>query len=603
MKRLYIAMIMMLTMVSSLFANVSFSINAPGRVQVGQKFAVILVLKNAEVSPSNLKTPQINGCKHIFGPTTTTFQSYQNINGRAESSSSVEYTYTYLAQTEGKQTIPSVSVTVNGKKYTTKASTITIAAADSKQQNPGQKAGVSIDDISTQTSDKPIGSNDVIVRISTSRSTAYEQEAIECTIKLYTKYNIAEFMPITQPAFNGFLVEDLPIQSSLNARETLNGQEYATAVVKKCILFPQKSGKLTIVSGTYDLTVVQYDNINLSFYQAMKPRTNKIRVNSNSESVNVLPLPTPQPAGFNGAVGQFTAVSRLSTSTFRTNEPATLSYEVSGTGNIRYVKDPEIDFPTELEQYSPQHNVDAEVAGNNVKGKSVTEITFIPKETGNFTINVPDFVYFDPVKKEYVTIPGKKYDLKVSKGVSAPSSDQQNVTSKNTDILFIKLGDKDQSKIVSFILTQWWYWLIYIFLIVAVVGVLVFNSVKSKRAADVAGLKMSKANRVARKRLHLARKYMEQHNAEGFYEELLRAVWGYLSDKLSIPVADLSRNSIESQLENRGADKATCLEFIRILDACEMARYTPSDQLGQIEGVYDSACEAINSLEKTKLSK
>lgn len=605
MKRLYVAMILMLTMTFVMSANVSLSINAPGRVQVGQKFPVILVLKNAEVSPSNLRTPQINGCKYIFGPTTTTFQSYQNINGRAESSSSVEFTYTYLAQTEGTQTIPPVTVTINGRKYTTKATIINIAPADSKSQNSGRQSGggVSVDDISTQTSDKQIGSNDVIVRISTSRTSAYEQEAIECTIKLYTKYNISEFMPITQPAFNGFLVEDLPIQSSLNARETLNGQEYATAVVKKCILFPQKSGQLTIVSGTYDLTVVQYDNLNLGFYQAMQPRTKKIRVNSNSASVNVLPLPSPQPAGFTGAVGQFTASSRLSTTSFLTNDPATLTYEVSGIGNIRYVKDPEIDFPVELEQYSPQHNVDAKVVGNSVQGKSTIDITFIPKETGNFTINVPDFVYFDPGKKEYVIIPGKKYDIKVSKGLSAPVADKRNVTSKNTDILFIKLGDKGQTMNMSYALNQWWYWIIYLLLVLGVVGLLAYNSISSKRAMNVVGMRMSKANKVARKRLRLARKYMEQHNAEKFYEETLRAVWGYLSDKLSIPVADLSRSSIESQLINRGADGSTCAEFIEVLDACEMARYTPSDNPGQIESVYDRTCDAIDSLEKTKLTK
>lgn len=607
MKRIYI-----LTLLSILFClsgsaagNVSFSVNVRDRnVRVGDKFQVTFVLKNASGSPT-LSTPEISGCRMTFGPGISRAQSYSNINGRAESSSSIEYTYTYVAEKEGKTTVPSVSVNVDGKKYTTQPTSINILASSAPVSRPGgpsSSQSVSIDDPTTQTTDHAVKGNDVFIRIITSRNSCYEQEAIECTIKLYTKYNISEFMPITQPAFNGFTVEDLPIQASLNEMENVNGQQYATAVVKKCILFPQKAGNLTIISGTYDLTVVQYDQVNLGFYSAYQPRTKKIRVNSNSASVNVQSLPSPQPAGFNGAVGQFNVKSSLSTNSFRTNEPVTLNYTISGSGNLRYIKDIEVDFPSEFEQYSPQHDVDAKVVGNNVTGTSVTELTFVPKETGKFVINIPDFVYFDPEKKEYITIPGQHFDLNVSKGISGGSENRKDIASKNVDILYIRTNHKNLSAGNDFMITSVWYWSLLVALLVLGVGYIIYAVKSEKKAADVIGMKKSKANRVAKKRLTLASKYMSQNNSEKFYEEILRAMWGYFSDKLSIPVADLSRSTIEEQLGRKNVDPSISSQIVRLLDSCEMARYTPSGSSDQLNAVYDQACSIINDLEKQKIS-
>lgn len=607
MKRLFTALVLLVTIASYAWSQASFSVNVPGRVTVGSKFSVTYVLKNAEASTSSLKVPQINGCTLIYGPSVATSQSYQIINGQASSSSQHEYSFYYRADKEGSFNIAAASIVANGKKLTTKPTTITIVPSSNPQQSGGSSGSrqpVSIDDISSQPSGKKVNANDVFIRISTSRSSVYEQEAIECTIKLYTKYSISEFMPITQPTFNGFLVEDLQFQSSINARETFNGQEYMTAVLKKCILFPQKSGKLTIVSGTYDLSVVQYDQVNMGFYTVNQPTTKKIRINSNSASVNVLSLPSPQPAGFTGAVGQFDVSARMSTSNFRTNEPATLTYMVRGTGNIKYVKDPEIDFPSEFEQYTPQHDVNAEMKGNNVSGTSTTEFTFIPKEVGNFTVNVPDFVYFDPVSREYKTIHLDSYNIKVGKGVSTASGSQQYVTSKNTDILFIKTGDKHLSKNNTFIISEFWYWLIYIALIAFFIGVIGFNSAAARRSADVTGLKMSKANKVARRRLKLAHKYMAENDAEKFYAEMLKAIWGYLSDKLAIPAAQLFRPTIAQELIAHGAPVAIADSVIEILDVCETARYTPSsDSPEKIDSVYNKATELINELERIKLTK
>lgn len=609
MKRLLVSLIIFTSTTLSLLASPSFTIDAPKQVSVNSKFSITYILKDGEASTSSLKVPQINGCSLIFGPSVASSQSYQIVNGKASSSSQHEYTYYYRADKEGEYTIGAASIVVDGKKMTTQPSTLTIVAskqAQNSQSNGGNPSTqpVDIDDISTQNAGKKVDADDVFIRISTSRSTAYEQEAIECTIKLYTKYSISEFMAITQPSFNGFLVEDLQFQSSINARETYNGQEYQTAVLKKCVLFPQRSGNLTIVSGTYDLTVVQYEQVNMGFYVVNQPVTKKIRINSNNASVSIQPLPTPQPTGFDGAVGQFTAAVRMSTNNFRTNEPATLTYTINGTGNIKYIKDAIIDFPSEFEQYTPNHTVDAEMKGNNVSGSSITEYTFIPKEVGNYTINVPNFVYFDPTSKEYKTIELESYDIKVAQGISGLTTNQQYVTSKNTDIRFIKMGDKNLSFENSYTISELWYWILYVISILLFIGAILYKNANNKKKANVVGLKISQANKVAKKRLKVANKYMQAKDSEHFYEEMLKALWGYLSDKLAIPASQLLRPNIAQELLERGAPKEVCDSIINILDECEIARYTPSSgNIQQVESVYIKATEAINDLEKIKLIK
>lgn len=609
MKRLLVSLIIFTSTTLSLLASPSFTIDAPKQVSVNSKFSITYILKDGEASTSSLKVPQINGCSLIFGPSVASSQSYQIINGKASSSSQHEYTYYYRADKEGEYTIGAASIVVDGKKMTTQPASLTIVASKHSQDNQSNGVNssnqpVDIDDISTQNAGKKVDANDVFIRISTSRSSAYEQEAIECTIKLYTKYSISEFMAITQPTFNGFLVEDLQFQSSINARETYNGQEYQTAVLKKCILFPQKSGNLTIVSGTYDLTVVQYEQVNMGFYVVNQPVTKKIRINSNNATISIQPLPIPQPAGFDGAVGQFTAAVRISTNNFRTNEPATLTYSINGTGNIKYIKDAIIDFPSEFEQYTPNHTVDAEMKGNNVSGSSITEYTFIPKEVGNYTINVPNFVYFDPESKEYKTIELESFDIKVAQGISGLTTNQQYVTSKNTDIRYIKLGEKNLSFENSYTLSKAWYWILYVISISIFIGAILYTNATNKRKANVIGLKISQANKVAKKRLKIANKYMQSKDSEHFYEEMLKALWGYLSDKLSIPASQLLRPNIAQELLDRGAPAEVCDSIINILDECEMARYTPSScDIQQIESVYTRATEAINDLEKIKLIK
>ena len=587
----------LLVCATALQAQVNFTVKPPSRVYEGQRFPVTFRLTNAD--GSDLKVSQINGCSLLYGPSVSQSQSYQVVNGKASSTSATEYTYYYKADKAGTFTIPAASIIADGKHLSTKAVTFTVHSIQDAN-TPASQRPVDFDDVDTQAAGRRVNSDDVFVRIILSKSSAYEQEAIGCTIKLYTKYSISSFLPTRQPAFDGFLIQEVDVQPSLNQMETYNGQNYMTAVLKKCIIFPQKSGKLTINSGNYDISVVQYDNVNMGMFQVRQPKEAKIKVNSNSASINILPLPQPQPNGFTGAVGTFNIDSRLIGNSFRTNDPATLIYTISGTGNIKYVKEPVIDFPTEFEQYTPKNDIDAEVQGNDVTGRMTVEYTFVPQSVGDFTIGSNKFVYFNPQTKQYVTLNTPSYLIKVAKGVSAPvTTDQKDVENKNSDIRHIYLGDKNPMKQHHLFVFESWYWILYIGLLIVAGAVLAINRRNARLNADVTGRRTAKASKVARRRLKAAEGFMKSGDSDKFYEEMLRAIWGYLSDKLSMPVSQLSRDNISATLASKGYSEENANAIVAVLDDCEMARYTP-DSSSHMDSVYERGVNAINKLESNK---
>lgn len=577
-------------------ADVTFTVKTPGRVYEGDRFPVTFRLTNA--NGSDLRVAPIDGCSLLYWPSTSTSQSYSVTNGRAVSSSSIEYTYYYRADKAGRFTIPAASIVADGKRYTTKATEFSIQPRADRDK-PASQRPVAVDDPDTQAAGRRVNADDVFVRIILSKSSAYEQEAIGCTIKLYTKYSISSFLPTRQPSFDGFLIQELDVQPALNEVENYRGQDYMTAILKRCIIFPQKSGRLTINSGNYDISVIQYDNVNMGMFQVRQPRESKIKVSSNTGSIDILPLPSPRPDGFNGAVGRFTIDSRLVGNTFRTNDPATLIYTIKGTGNIKYLKEPQIDFPSEFEQYTPKSDIQTSVNGNEVSGTMEIEYTFVPQSVGDFTIGADKFVYFDPSSRSYQTLTTRSYPIKVGKGVSAPvsASDQKEIENKNSDIRHIYLGDKEQSFDHTPVVTRPYYWILYAIVIATTASFIFINRKNARRNADIVGRRTAKASKVARRRLKAAEKYLRASDAEHFYEEMLKALWGYLSDKLNIPVSQLSRDNIAAALESKGYPAEAVESVVSILDDCEMARYTP-DSSSRMDEAFTRGEAAINNLER-----
>lgn len=598
MKRFLILALLLLVAIADLLAQASFTVSAPSRVAVGEKFAVTFRLKNGE--GSGIKPPEISGCTMIFGPAISSSKSFTVINGKSSSSSVYDYTYTYRADKEGTYSIGVASINVDGHKMTTRPLKITIVAASASQQGGiRQSGGVSIDDISTMSSDRPVSNNDVFVRIILSKSSAYEQESVECSIKLYTKYPISSFFPTKQPSFDGFLIQELDVRPALNQAEVYNGQRYMTALLKKCIIFPQKAGKLTINSGMYDINVVQYDNINMGPFSVRNPTERKIKVNSNSASIEIRPLPTPQPEGFTGAVGKFNVTSRIVGNNFRTFEPATLMYDITGTGNIKYIKEPKIDFPTEFEEYTPKKEENVKVVDNQTTGSVSIEYTFVPQSVGDFLIGGNKFVYFDIDQQKYVSIDTPPHHIKVEKGKNS-KPDKKGVVQSNKDILNIAVGDKNLSKSHDFIIVSPLYWIFIAVLLFGLIAALIINRRRIRRASDIMGMKIANASKVARKRLKSARKCLDNNQSDKFYEEILKAIWGYLSDKLAIPVSILNRDNIVAKLEDYGVGSAISDETISLIDDCEMARYTPAQSHSHLQTIYDKTANIINELERVK---
>ena len=595
-------------------AQTTFQVIPPRNVIAGNKFMVKFKVVNGE--SGSPQAPSINGCK-LLSPTPgrSTMQSIQMINGQTTSSSSVEYTFVYRAEKEGTFTIPAVSLNIDGKQHSTKAVQFRVLPADKgTQQSQAAQQGwggydavpdhVFVDDMSSQTADKKIGKDDIFVRIILNKSRVYEQEAVECTIKLYTKYqSIVSFMATTPPTFDGFLIDEVDVQGQLNTVESYNGQNYLTAVLKKCIIFPQKSGKLTISSGRYDLTVQQIERVSNGWYYTARPVEKKVVLQPYTSTVSITPLPEPKPAGFTNAVGKFQFESRLTPENFRTGEAASLTYIITGTGNIKYIDMPKPELPSEFEQYSPKTDSRARVNGSNVTGTSSVEYTFVPQSVGDFKIPGMSFVYFDPSTGRYVTIGTKGYSLKVEKGSGASSlSEQNDIRAKNTDILHIRVGDKDLTSDHTPLVARWWYWCIYGLLVILLIGAVWFSGRRAAMLADVAGRRKARAGKVAQKRLRIARKLMDEEKSEEFYAELLRAMWGYLSDKLNIPVSQLNRQNITEALDSRGVERTVTESVLSVLDSCEMARYTPgAADAATISQVYSDASGAISSLDRAKL--
>ena len=579
-------------------AQVSFTVDAPRQVIEGNKFTITYVLRNGE--GSSFQEPKVEGTTKLFGPATSRSYSSQWVNGVSSSSTSEEYAITYRADKAGKYNVEAAMVQVDGKTYSTQPFTLEILPPDRTAQN-GQ-GGVQIDNYDSQRAGKEVSADDLFIRINLSKSSAYEQEAVVCTIKLYTKYQVSQFMPTLQPSFNGFLIEELPITSSLNNVERVNGQNYMVAELKKCILFPQQSGELEITSGNYDVTVVQYEAVRTLFGTMRQPVERQLSIKSNSQKINIKALPAPRPASFSGAVGKFSVETEIKPPVLKTYEASTLSYKVTGQGNIKYLKAPKIQFPAQFDVYDPQNNADAKPSGSTVSGTMTFEYTFIPQYVGKYEIPATEFTYFDPSAGKYVTLNTPKYDLSVAKGsgTAAQVPVDNNIEQKNTDILHIKTGDLGlQKEHVSFV-AGWTYWLWYVLPAILLAAILIYYRKLLKERQNMALMRTKHANKLAKKRLKQAKAYMAANDSGKFYAELLNAIWGYLSDKLGIPVSELNKENIASVLASREVDDGTVTMLMELLDKCEFAQYAPELADSGIGETYNKAVEVMDKLETVK---
>ena len=582
-------------------ASVSFRVEAPSQVIEGNKFSITYVLENSPEYPQNIEIKEIPNCRFLFGPAIMQSSSDITTNGKRRHSSSVRYTYTYRAEKQGTVKISAANAIVGGKTLSTRPVSLEILPPDRSATNASgnRTQSVQVYDIDTQTADKPIGHNDVFVRIVLSKPSAYVQEGVLCSIKLYSKYQISKFLTNVQPSYNGFMAQEVPVQLQ-GKFENVNGENYYSYVVKQSVLFPQQSGQLKISSGSYELTVVQFETINTAFGRMRSPVEKTIKLQSNSASLDVRELPTPRPADFTGAVGNFKVSCVLPENQVRTNEASSVKIVVSGSGNLKGLTMPKFNFPSQFDMYDPQTVVSANPSGSTLTGKVEAEYTFVPQSVGTFKIEGTSFSYFNPASEKYEHVNIEGFNLNVAKGTASNAVRYNHEPMR--DILPIYTGEMHLSKDVAYILGGWHNVLFYVVLSVVFLFVAFLYRRTLKLRANEMLMKKKGANKIAIKRLKRAKRFLQKGLSDQFYEEMLTALWGYFSDKLSIPVSELNRDNISKELTNYGMYEVDIDRIIRILDECEFARYAQSAAMAGIsmDKVFAEAVEAIGTVENTK---
>lgn len=599
------------------------SVQASNQVIQGRNFTVTFSITDGNGKMTRQQAPNLPGCTLLYGPAASTMHSIQVYNGRQVSSSSVQYTYTYRADKAGTITIPSVEITVDGKRMTTQERRLTILPpGNSSNQRPGYGSSPfdEMDEMmeemeaimnqyaggqparpqqpAADTSGE-VSPNDLIVTVDLSKNNLYEKEAVIATIQLYTKHNITNFQPTVMPQFEGFLSEELPVNNRQAQLVQFRGDNYYHVVLKKCLLYPQKSGKLTINSGSYDVTLQTVQYVSNGFYSTPVASEHPVKTRSNSVTVNVKPLPQPVPPSFNGAVGDFSVVSELTPQKLRTNEAATYTLKLTGTGNLKHLAEPVVPFPATVEQYTPTSQNDVNFVGDNISGSFTATYTFVPQEVGKLQIPSWEFTYFNPATGEYVTETIPAYEREVGKGLPAASGAVKVDTSDISDIRHIEAVDEgDLSTEHTQMFHSALYWLVYILALAALLGTVLIYRRQIKLNSDVDAMRVRKARSRAARRLRKAAQAMHAHNNDEFYGALSSALWGYLSDKLRIPASLLTRDNIAESLTAAGAPDDLVPDVIAILDECEMARFTPNHSDSEVSSLYDRAGAVLNRMER-----
>lgn len=598
MKKINILLLLLLCAACAFAQKVSVTAQAPPQVVEGRNFTVNVMVNNG--SPESAPAaPQIAKCKHIYGPVKNMMQSYENINGRVSSSTQITFTYTYKAEKAGTTTVPAMSVIVDGKSYSTDQLKVEVLPPD--QSNAGAQGGKrsaapSVDD------EVQFDPNDMFIRVILDKTTVYEQQAVTATVKIYSKYDITSFRSIAQPTFNDFFSEEIPLQSN-GRTEHYNGKNYFTAELRKIVLYPQKSGRLEITSGQFELTVVLQQPVRVGPWIDYRPIEKPVTAKTNSATVTVLPLPAPRPANFSGAVGKYAASAELSPLSLRANELATYTYKIEGTGNVKFLTAPKLTIPAGIDNLTPKTQIDARFAGNDMTGTFTVNYSLVPQNPGKVTIPSQAFVYFDPSDKEYHTIDLPAFEMQVAKAAPGQASVEQTILpDEMTDIRHIK-PTGDLSRGVDYAYRTPIYWGLYLICLLSFVAFIIAYRRQLKLRADVAGRKRAKANKAAARRMSAARQYMVKHDAEKFYVELNQAMTGYLSDKLGIPASRLVRENIAAELAAAGVEDSTIEQALAVLDDCEMARFTSSGSEIEMSQLLERARKAIAAIDKTKNTK
>ena len=588
--------------------DVNFTVSAPRVVSVGENFRITFT---ANSNYENFTPPEFSGLSVLAGPSRSSMTSVQIVNNQTTQSMSISEVYIVQATQDGKANIGSAKITANGKVYQTQPLSIDVVkdapAQQGAQQQGSQQQGSQQQGQSGGRSTAE--ETDVFVRISFNKSQVVRGEYLTATIKLYTRQmNILGFENIKFPTFNGFWSQEIESPQQLQfQRETIDGKIYNAAVVRRYALFPQQTGPIRV--DPFELTCVLQIRGNSqprSFFDSFfdSPQSIRKSIASPAVTIQVNPLPEGAPASFRGTVGaNFQMDARFNRDSIQANDAVNLVVKISGEGNLKLLEAPQMKFPPHFETYDIRITDNSKASGAGISGSKSFEYPVIPRSEGSFSIPGPEFSYYDIHKKQYVTLRGKELYLGVSKdpnvstAVTSQGFNQKSVKSLNSDILYIKTAPlKLQSTLLFFGSTAYYG----IFIVLLLLFVIIFYLLKRriKQSQDLRRIRQRKANKIAKKRLKAAGEFLRQNNMNSFYDELSRAMWGFLTDKAGLSTADLSREKAREVMEAKNAREEDIAAYLHVLDECEFARYAPG--AGQsMQKVYEEAIQIISKFEQT----
>jgi len=579
-----------------------FVMSAPNAVEMGKQFRLSFSVNQRG---SNLQLPPglSDNFQILMGPSSGQSTSMRNINGKTTTEVSYSYTYILRAKKEGAFEIRPGSIEVGGKVFESNLLKIKVVKAQSKPTQPQSRGGQP----QSASQNIQLDKDNLFTRVALSKINAYRGEQIIATVKLYVNPNIpiAGFDEVNLPTYEGFYTSDIEIPQQINfTREVYNDKIYQVGVLKKTILFPQQNGKLKIEPFSMALLVRQQVKAR-SFFDDFfdNYRTVKARVNSAPVTVTVKDLPAAPP-NYMGGVGNFNITSEISSENVTTNDAVTLKVKVSGNGNIRLVRNPELELPSDFEVYDPRATDNVKATDNGVSGTKTIEYLFQPRFEGDYTIPSLKFAYFNPSTGKYVNKSTPEYNLHVEKGSEEQSTTvisslrKEDVRLIGQDIRFIKTGNPVLKSKGSTFYGSLSFYLIYLISTLLFVVLYFVYRKKARENANIALVRNKKANRVATKRLKAASGFMKHNNNEAFHEAILKAFWGYLSDKLAIPVADLNRESAITRLQERNVEELVIKDFEEVVEQCEFASYAPSGGSEARHELYKKAEKTMSLFEK-----
>lgn len=594
----------LLSVVSVVLGAQTLSVGAPSQVSLGENFRLSYTISTHNVKDFRLGSIP-RALEIIIGPNVSSQSSIQMVNGHTSSKSSVTYTYILCAAKDGSFVIPPAHVYVNGKKVSSKAVKINVSGTSSKssgapRMHDDSQSGLRVDDAGTA-----VKGNDLFIKVIANKRRVHEQEPILLTYKVYTLVELTH-LEGKMPDLMGFHTQEveLPQQKSYSI-ERVNGRPYRCVTWSQYVMYPQMTGRLEIPSIVFKGTVIQ-QNRNIDPYEAFLNGGSgytevKRSIKTPNLYVNVEPLPN-RPANFSGGVGKFNISAQISKEEIKSGEPVNIRVVIGGNGNLKLIKQPRIGFPKDFDTYDAKVTDKTKLTANGIEGHMIYDFTAVPRNSGEYVIPPVEFVYYDTGLNRYKTIKTQELKLNVAKGfgTGAAVSDYTNDL-KNKDIRPIKKGYAEHNGSGATFYGSSLYWTILVCLLLGFVILLVIFRKRAIDTADIVRLRGKKANKIAMKRLRAAYKLMIVGNVD-FYDEVMRALWGYIGDKLNLPVESLSRENIAEKLVEKNVDDETVSKFIMALDECEYERYAPGDAAGNMGRTYETAKTAIINIENVMKS-